>query len=85
LYLGAIAVVSVLAGLALDLVYGFLNINASAVVGQAGDIFPGWVQLAATAVLIAISVGPIWRKAVSWAGSLGIGGKGPACPSCEHS
>ncbi len=84
LYLGSIAVVSVLAGLSLDLVYGLLGINASAVVGQAGDIFPGWVQLTGAAVLIALSVRPIWRKAVKWAGSLGLGGKSPACPSCEH-
>ncbi len=85
LYLGSIAVVSVLAGLSLDLVYGFLGINASAVVGQAGDIFPGWVQLTGAAILIALSIGPIWRKAVKWSGSLGIGEKSPASPTCEHS
>jgi hypothetical protein len=62
LYLGSIAGVSVLCGLALDFIYLKLGIKASAVIGQAAEIIPEPIQLGATFFLIAISVKPVWRS-----------------------
>lgn len=61
-YLAAIAVVSVLCGLALDAVYAALGIKASAVVGQAAQLIPGWIELSAALLVLAISVKPLWRS-----------------------
>jgi uncharacterized membrane protein YraQ (UPF0718 family) len=62
LYLGSIAVVSVLCGLILDFIYLKLGIKASAVIGQAAEIIPWPVQLGATLFLLAISIKPVWRS-----------------------
>ena len=51
IYLGMISLCSLIMGLAVDLVYSFSGIQASAIVGQAGEIFPAWVQLTSGAVL----------------------------------
>jgi len=68
-YLAAIASVSVIAGLALDLIYKGLGIDAGAVMGQAGEIVPGWLQLLGAMILIGLSIKPMagivgrwWRK-----------------------
>jgi hypothetical protein len=58
-YLAAIAVCSVLLGLALDYVYGALGVSARAVAGQAGEVFPAWLQWAAALLVLAISAKPI--------------------------
>ena len=65
LYLASIALVSVLCGLALDLVYIRMGISAIAIVGQAAEIVPVFIQLAATLFLIAISIKPVWRNMYS--------------------
>ena len=62
IYLTSIAVCSVLLGLAVDQVYIALGISAKAVAGQAAEIFPEWVQWAATLMVIAISVKPTALK-----------------------
>ena len=62
LYLLSIAVVSVLCGLAVDWLYLALGIKAQAVVGQAAEIMPGWLQLAAVMVLLALSVRTMLRR-----------------------
>ena len=62
IYLGAIAVVSVLAGLALDWIYGLSGITAKAAVGQAAELIPAPFQYAATLILIVISVKPLARS-----------------------
>jgi len=62
IYLASIAVCSVLLGLAVDQVYIALGISAKAVAGQAAEIFPEWVQWAATLMVIAISVKPTALK-----------------------
>lgn len=59
-YLAAIAVVSVLCGLLLDAVYAALSIKASAVVGQAAQLVPGWLELSAALLVLAISAKPLW-------------------------
>jgi hypothetical protein len=61
-YLGAIAVCSVLLGLALDHVYAVLGISAKAAAGQAAEIFPEWVQLLAAVAVVAISIKPTVQK-----------------------
>jgi uncharacterized membrane protein YraQ (UPF0718 family) len=58
-YLAAIAVCSVLLGLALDHVYDALGISAKAVAGQAGEVFPIWLQWAAAFLVLAVSAKPI--------------------------
>jgi hypothetical protein len=59
LYLAAIAVCAVCFGLLLDRVYAFLGVSAAAVAGQASGIMPSWLQLAATLLLLAVSVKPL--------------------------
>jgi len=61
-YLGAIAVCSVLLGLAVDQVYAVLGVSAKAAAGQAAEIFPEWVQLLAAVAVVAISVRPTVQK-----------------------
>jgi uncharacterized membrane protein YraQ (UPF0718 family) len=62
LYLAAISIVSVICGLLLDAVYLAMGISASAVVGQAAEIIPYSLQLAATIFLLIISVRPVGRS-----------------------
>ena len=66
LYLLAIAVMSVIAGLTLDLVYSQAGIDVQAAMGQAGEVVPAWLQLAGVAVLLAISVKPLSKILNSW-------------------
>ena len=66
LYLSSIAVVAVLCGLVVDLVYMTLGVSASAVIGQAAEIMPGWLMLAATLLLLALSIQPLSRTISGW-------------------
>jgi len=59
IYLTAIAVMSVVLGLALDQVYSITGISAQAVAGAAGEVVPAWIKIAATFVLLALSVKPL--------------------------
>ena len=59
IYLTSIAVLSVAAGLAVDLVYAGLGIKASALVGQAAEIIPAWAQWGGAILLLALSVRPV--------------------------
>jgi hypothetical protein len=69
-YLGAIAVCSVLLGLGLDALYAALGISARAVAGQAGELFPAGLQWAAAAGVLAISAKPLARVLGSLFGRL---------------
>jgi len=62
IYLAAIAVVSVLCGLAVDFVYLKAGITASAMIGHASQIIPHPVKFTATLFLLAISAKPLWRS-----------------------
>jgi len=62
IYLSTIAVSSVLCGLTVDRVYGYLGFSARAVVGQAGEIIPHWTQWMGALILLALSVKPIWMR-----------------------
>jgi len=64
LYLLSISVVSVICGLLVDQVYNTLAISAQASIGQAGEIMPDMVEIAATLLLIALSIPHLfnWAK-----------------------
>lgn len=62
LYLSSIALVSVLCGLLVDAIYIRMGISAVASVGQASEIMPESVQLAAVIFLLAISIKPLWQS-----------------------
>ncbi len=81
LYLISIAVVSVLCGLAVDAVYLALGISAVAVVGQAAEVLPHWLMLAATLFLLALSVRPLYAIVLGWLGR--GGGCGCSSESCS--
>ncbi len=59
LYLGAMASIAVLCGLALDFVYFSLGISAVAIAGEHSDILPERVSLAAVLILLFLSVPPL--------------------------
>jgi uncharacterized membrane protein YraQ (UPF0718 family) len=59
LYLSAIAICAVVFGLLLDMVYAALGISAAAVVGQASEVMPLWVEWSALVFLLAISIKPV--------------------------
>lgn len=61
IYLGTIAVFSVLFGLTVDKLYSFLEISPRAVVGSAAEVIPPWMQMMGTVVLLFISAKPLYR------------------------
>jgi len=61
LYLASISVVSVGCGLVVNAIYSGMGISARAVVGQAAEIVPHGLQLAATIALLLFSIMPLWR------------------------
>lgn len=61
LYLSAIAVMSVLCGLALDGIYHALGVSAQAEAGQAAELFPAWLQTGGALVILGISAKPVAR------------------------
>ena len=62
IYLTAIAVSAVVFGLIVDQIYIILGISAQAIVGQASEIVPAWLQLGAVILLVFLSVGPLFRN-----------------------
>jgi uncharacterized membrane protein YraQ (UPF0718 family) len=56
IYLAMISICSIAMGFFVDFVYDFSGIQASAVVGQASEIFPVSIQLIATAILTGLIV-----------------------------
>ncbi len=61
IYLGTIALFSILFGLAVDSIYLYMSISPQAIVGKASEMVPFWVQLAGTIILLAISIKPLHR------------------------
>lgn len=61
IYLFSIAVISVLGGLALDLVYVGFGLSAQALAGQSAEVLPRWIETPAAILLIALSAAPIGR------------------------
>jgi uncharacterized membrane protein YraQ (UPF0718 family) len=62
IYLASIAVIAVAAGLLVDQVYAALSLAPAAIAGEAAEIVPRWVQIAGAAVLMALSIRPVWRS-----------------------
>ena len=62
IYLAAIALFSVLAGLALDQVYALLGISPQAVVGQAAELAPAWARWGGALLIMGLSARPVWRS-----------------------
>jgi uncharacterized membrane protein YraQ (UPF0718 family) len=61
IYLSMIAVTSLAMGICVDAVYEFMGIRASAVVGQAAEIVPVWIQMPAAAVLAVLMGYNMWK------------------------
>ncbi|MBC8209166.1 MAG: SO_0444 family Cu/Zn efflux transporter, partial [Desulfobulbaceae bacterium] len=59
-YLFVLSVSAVSFGLLTDLVYGMSGISARAVVGEAAELIPTGGKLAATILLLLLSIKPIW-------------------------
>lgn len=64
LYLASISVLSVLCGLVLDLVYFYLGVSAMATIGEVTETLPHWLMLAATLLLLMLSIPPIFNRFV---------------------
>jgi uncharacterized protein len=62
IYLAAIAICSVLMGLAVDQAYAVMGISARTAAGQAAEIIPGWLEWGAAVLIVAISVKPTMVK-----------------------
>ncbi|MBU4178157.1 MAG: SO_0444 family Cu/Zn efflux transporter [Proteobacteria bacterium] len=77
-YLACIALTAVLFGLALDALYATLGISAKAMVGQAGELLPYPVQLAAALLILALSIKPMYRMIQGWF-TKGAGGSDSGC------
>jgi hypothetical protein len=66
IYLSSIALVAVLCGLLVDLIYVSLGLSAAAIIGQAGEVIPHWLMLSATILLLALSVKPLLTIMKGW-------------------
>ena len=60
IYLSSIAVCSVIFGLLVDQIYGYWGLSAQAIVGQASEIVPPWLQWAGALVVVGLSIKPIY-------------------------
>lgn len=60
-YLVVLSVMAVLFGLAVDYLYGLLNIAPLAIIGEAGELVPWGIKFAAAIFLVALSVKPIMQ------------------------
>ena len=62
LYLAAIAVFAVAAGLLLDQIYGAFNLSAQAMAGHGAHFMPPWAKLAGAWVVLSLSVKPVYQS-----------------------
>ena len=61
IYLSSIAVCSVIFGLVVDQIYGYWGLSAQAIVGQASEVVPLWLQWAGALVVVLLSIKPIYN------------------------
>ena len=59
IYLGSIAVLAIVCGLLLDGIYSMFGLSARALVGQAGQVIPFWLQAGSVALMAVLSVKPV--------------------------
>lgn len=76
IYLTAIAVMSVIFGLAVDQIYAVFGVSAQAAVGQAAELLPGWLRWAGALMILALSVKPVSGKISGWFRRSAVDGKG---------
>lgn len=79
LYLLAIAVMSVLCGLLLDVIYGWSGLQVRAITGQASELFPAWLKNGAVILLSLFSGPPLWKMVKGWLGHSAEHGSGCGC------
>ena len=60
IYLVMLSLFAVFSGLVLDSIYSGFGISASAIVGQAGEVIPYWLQLTGAIMVILLSVKPLY-------------------------
>jgi uncharacterized membrane protein YraQ (UPF0718 family) len=60
IYLSSIAICSVGFGLLLDAIYGYWGFSAQAIVGQASEVVPLWLQWAGALVVVLLSIKPLY-------------------------
>ena len=60
IYLASIGVCAVVFGLVLDWFYALQGVSATALAGQAAEILPAWIEWPAVAILLAISLKPVF-------------------------
>jgi uncharacterized membrane protein YraQ (UPF0718 family) len=65
IYLMTIGLFSILFGLMLDRVYIFIGISAKAIVGQASEFMPGWMEWTGAFFLVLLSVKPISKGIIT--------------------
>ncbi len=79
IYLLAIALCAVLAGLALDRVYALLGLSAQAMAGKATEVVPHWAQMAGAIALLALSIRPVYHAIRSKVARKAPVAEGTAC------
>jgi len=62
IYLTTIAICTICFGLLVDHVYQAFDLSAQAIVGQAADVIPPYAALAATIVLLVLSIKPLKQR-----------------------
>lgn len=62
IYLTTIALCTISFGLLVDHIYQAFDVSAQALVGQAAEVIPPWAALAATIVLLILSVRPLKQR-----------------------
>jgi uncharacterized membrane protein YraQ (UPF0718 family) len=65
IYLGSIALCSVVMGLFLDKVYGWLQVPASSVAGSTGELIPHWLSILTAVILLGLMLNSLvsdWRR-----------------------
>ncbi len=67
IYLLAVSAAAVGFGLLVDEVYQLMGVSPQAVVGQAGELVPPWMQLAGALLLLVLSIRPIYLRLRAWA------------------
>jgi uncharacterized membrane protein YraQ (UPF0718 family) len=61
IYLVTLSLFAVISGLLLDQIYSGLGISATAIIGQAGEVVPYWMQLIGALGVIVLSIKPFYR------------------------
>ena len=65
IYLSSIAVCAIIFGLLVDQIYRYWGFSAQAIVGQASEVVPLWLQWTGALVVILLSVKPLYQLASS--------------------